>query len=61
MLKRPLLVDAVMKSIRIAHRDASLMALNTGVETEKKDSPEIQTPELSNDGAGISMEEATKP
>lgn len=37
LLKAPLLVDFLMKSIRLAHRDASLMALSMGVEAEKKD------------------------
>lgn len=41
LLKAPLLVDFLLKSIRIAHRDASLMSLGSGVEAEKKDSEPI--------------------
>jgi hypothetical protein len=44
LLKAPLLVDFLLKSIRIAHRDASMMSLSAGVDAEKKDLEEMETP-----------------
>lgn len=38
ILKAPLLMDLLLKSVRMAHRDASMMVLSSGVEAEKKDS-----------------------
>lgn len=42
LLKAPLLVDLLLKSIRLAHRDASMMVLGSGVEAEKKDSAQTE-------------------
>lgn len=44
ILKAPLLMDFLLKSVRMAHRDASLMSLSAGVDAEKKDSEEIAEP-----------------
>ncbi len=59
MLKAPMLIDLLMKAIRIAHKDASLMSLSAGVEAEKKDSDAIAEPQDLNGSAETSGAEAT--